>query len=139
MTNRPTFDADHGIGRLQAVLEAWGAFDQGDPFPLFAEVRELGPVHPVTLADGNDAWLVIGHDEARHALNDPRFSKDIHSALALRGVGGGRGTAGTRVRPARARSGPTRPHPAVSSGVVGVPDGQGEDLRPRVQATKAAT
>jgi cytochrome P450 len=42
-------------------------------------------VHHVTLADGHDAWLVIGHDEAKLALNDPRLSKDMHAALALGG------------------------------------------------------
>ena len=42
-------------------------------------------MHPVTLADGHDAWLVVGHDEARLALNDPRLSKDMHAALALGG------------------------------------------------------
>jgi cytochrome P450 len=67
------------------ALRAWGDFDRDDPFPLFAEVRELGPVHAVTLADGHDAWLVVGYDEARSALNDPRFSKDMHAALATGG------------------------------------------------------
>jgi cytochrome P450 len=67
------------------ALGAWGAhdyYDRDDPFPLFAAVRELGPVHPVTLADGHDAWLVVGYEEARIALNDPRLSKDMHAALA---------------------------------------------------------
>ena len=64
------------------ALRAWGAFDRDDPFPLFAEVRELGPVHPVTLADGHDAWLVVGYEEVRAALNDARLSKDMHAALA---------------------------------------------------------
>jgi cytochrome P450 len=36
----------------------------------------------VTLADGHDAWLVVGYEEARSALNDPRLSKDMHAALA---------------------------------------------------------
>ena len=40
------------------------------------------PVHAVTLADGHDAWLVVGYEEARIALNDPRLSKDMHAALA---------------------------------------------------------
>jgi cytochrome P450 len=39
-------------------------------------------VHHVTLADGHDAWLVVGHDEARLALNDHRISKDMLAALA---------------------------------------------------------
>jgi cytochrome P450 len=69
----------------QEALAAWGAYDQDDPFPLFAGVREAGAVHPVTLADGHDAWLVARYDEARVALNDPRFSKDMHAALARGG------------------------------------------------------
>jgi len=64
------------------ALGAWGAYDRDDPFALFAKVRELGPVHAVTLADGHDAWLVVGYDEARVALNDQRLSKDMLSALA---------------------------------------------------------
>ena len=65
-----------------AALAAWGAYDRDDPFPVFAAVRELGTVHAVTLADGHDAWLVVGYEEARAALNEPRFSKDMHAALA---------------------------------------------------------
>ena len=52
---------------------------------MFASVRELGPVHPVTLADGHDAWLVVGYEEARAALNDARLSKDMLAALATGG------------------------------------------------------
>ena len=39
-------------------------------------------MHQVTLADGHDAWLVVSFDDARSALNDRRFSKDMHAALA---------------------------------------------------------
>jgi cytochrome P450 len=67
---------------IEKAFESWGSFDVDDPFPLFAEARELGPLHPVTLADGHDAWLVVGFDEARSALNDPRLSKDMQAALA---------------------------------------------------------
>jgi cytochrome P450 len=63
---------------------AWGSYDPDDPFPLFAEVRDLGAVHLVRLADGHDAWLVARYDEARAALNDPRFSKDMQAAVAAR-------------------------------------------------------
>jgi cytochrome P450 len=38
-------------------------------------------VHQVHLADGHEAWLVVGHDAARQALRDPRFSKDFLAAL----------------------------------------------------------
>ena len=64
------------------ALAAWGAYSRDDPFPVFAEVRELGAVHEVTLADGHHAWLVVRYDEARAALNDPRLSKDMHAAFA---------------------------------------------------------
>ncbi len=64
------------------ALGSWGSFDLDDPFPLFAELRELGAVHPARLADGHDAWLVVRYDEAMVALNEPRLSKDMHAALA---------------------------------------------------------
>ncbi|HEY6427055.1 MAG TPA: cytochrome P450 [Acidimicrobiales bacterium] len=63
-------------------LAAWGSYDLDNPFPVFARVRDLGPVHAVTLADGHGAWLVVGYEEARAALNESRLSKDMHAALA---------------------------------------------------------
>jgi cytochrome P450 len=70
---------------LAAVTARWGAHDQDDPFPVMARLREDGPVHDVTLADGHAAWLVVGYDEARAALADPRLSKDMQAALARDG------------------------------------------------------
>jgi cytochrome P450 len=67
---------------VEAALAAWGAHDRDDPFPLYAALRARGPVHRVTLADGHAAWLVVGYDAARAALNEPRLSKDMHAALA---------------------------------------------------------
>jgi cytochrome P450 len=64
------------------AFAAWGAYSRDDPFPLFAQVRELGAVHEVTLADGHQAWLVVRYDAVRAALNDPRLSKDMHAAFA---------------------------------------------------------
>src|SRR4051812_25855590 len=64
------------------ALGAWGTHDRDNPFPTYSEVRERGPVHQVTLADGHAAWLIVGYDEARAALNDPRLSKDMQTALA---------------------------------------------------------
>ena len=52
---------------VEEALDAWGAYDRDDPFPLFAEVRAVGAVHRVTLVDGHDAWLVVRHTEARAA------------------------------------------------------------------------
>jgi cytochrome P450 len=68
------------------ALDAWGGYDRDNPFPLFARVRADGPVHEVTLPDGQRAWLVVRHAEARAALNEPRLSKDMHAALARDGA-----------------------------------------------------
>jgi cytochrome P450 len=73
--------AEGPMNVTESIAE-WGNYDRDNPFPLFAAVRQLAPVHAVTLADGHDAWLVVGYDEARVALNEPRFSKDMHAALA---------------------------------------------------------
>ena len=67
------------------ALQSWGTFDRDNPFPLFAEVREQGPVHAITLADGHAAWLVVGYDEAKLMLNDTRLSKDMQAAFASGG------------------------------------------------------
>jgi cytochrome P450 len=72
-------------GEMKAAVAAWGSHDRDDPFPLYATLREQGAVHAVTLADGHDAWLVLAYAEARAALNDPRFSKDMQAAFALGG------------------------------------------------------
>ncbi|WP_169808462.1 cytochrome P450 family protein [Streptomyces longwoodensis] len=60
----------------------WG--DRGeelrrDPHPLYARLRERGPVHRVRLPGGDgfyETWLVVGYEEARAALTDPRLIKD---------------------------------------------------------------
>ncbi len=78
---QPDLTADE----VDRALRAWGEFDRDDPFGLFEQVRRRGPVVPVRLADGHDAWLVVGHDEAKTLLNDPRVSKDMHAALARSG------------------------------------------------------
>jgi cytochrome P450 len=62
----------------------WGAWDEAtrnDPYPLFEATRAECPVQRVRLADGHDAWLVLGHGAAHQALNDPRLSKDMVAAL----------------------------------------------------------
>ena len=66
------------------VATSWGAWAPGvrdDPFPRFAAARERCPVQQVRLGDGHDAWVVLGYDAARQALNDPRLSKDMVAAL----------------------------------------------------------
>jgi cytochrome P450 len=66
------------------TLATWGGWEpaiRDDPFGHFAEVTARSPVQRVRLADGHPAWVVLGYDAARRALNDPRMSKDMLAAL----------------------------------------------------------
>ena len=59
-----------------------GEFGDGfreDPHPLYARLRERGPVHRVRLPvpdQHHETWLVVGYEEARTALADPRLAKN---------------------------------------------------------------
>ncbi|MET9291090.1 cytochrome P450 [Streptomyces sp. NPDC003077] len=57
-------------------LRELGPDFHGNPHPVYARMRAEGPVHRVRTTDGEDVWLVVGYDQARAVLNDPRFSKD---------------------------------------------------------------
>ncbi len=59
-----------------------------DPYPLYARLREQGPVHRVTAPDGTGVWLVVGHEEVRAALTDPRLSNDVRRSSAWQDDGG---------------------------------------------------
>jgi cytochrome P450 len=66
------------------TLTTWGGWEpaiRDDPFDHFAETRARCPVQKMRLADGHPAWVVLGYDAARHALHDPRISKDMLAAL----------------------------------------------------------
>ncbi|MCP3819201.1 cytochrome P450 [Streptomyces sp. A3M-1-3] len=56
-------------------LGEFGADFTADPYPYYAKLREAGPVHLVHTAEGGRLWLIVGHEEARAALADPRLSK----------------------------------------------------------------
>jgi cytochrome P450 len=56
-------------------LSAYGPEFFTDPYPHYARLREAGPVHEIVLADGDRFWLIVGYDEARAALADPRLAK----------------------------------------------------------------
>ncbi|MFE2283532.1 cytochrome P450 [Streptomyces sp. NPDC059443] len=49
-----------------------------DPYSYYARLREAGPVHQVIVSadEFEPSWLVVGHEEARQALNHPALSKD---------------------------------------------------------------
>ncbi|HLK73958.1 MAG TPA: cytochrome P450 [Streptosporangiaceae bacterium] len=69
-------------------LTTWGGWApaiRDEPSGHFAEARARCPVQRVRLADGHPAWVVLGYDAARRALNDPRISKDMLAALEQAG------------------------------------------------------
>ncbi len=73
---------------MTETLATWGGWEpaiRDDPVGHFAEARARCPVQRVRLADGHPAWVVLGYDAARQALNDPRISKDMLAALAEAG------------------------------------------------------
>ncbi|MEU9112552.1 cytochrome P450 [Streptomyces sp. NPDC048483] len=51
-----------------------------DPHAGYAALREAGPVHRITGADGQPAWLVTRYADVRSALADPRLSLDKRHA-----------------------------------------------------------
>ncbi|MEU2062420.1 cytochrome P450 [Streptomyces sp. NPDC013455] len=60
-------------------LTEYGDALRRDPHPVYARLRGQGPVHRVRLATPTGAWetwLVVGYEEARAALADPRLAKD---------------------------------------------------------------
>ncbi|MEV0253764.1 cytochrome P450 [Streptomyces sp. NPDC050732] len=64
-------------------LATYGERFRDDPHPVYAELRALGPVHRVRLPppeDIGDAYLIVGYEECRIALTDPRFAKSSASA-----------------------------------------------------------
>ncbi|MFF8277982.1 cytochrome P450 [Streptomyces lateritius] len=56
-------------------LGEYGADFTANPYPYYAKMREAGPVHRVRTTDGAELWLIVGYEEARAALADPRLSK----------------------------------------------------------------
>ncbi|MEV5844110.1 cytochrome P450 [Streptomyces sp. NPDC051985] len=60
-------------------LSEFGDGFRTDPHPVYARLRERGPVHRVRLPAADqyhETWLVVGYAEARAALADPRLAKD---------------------------------------------------------------
>ncbi|MGW1884446.1 cytochrome P450 family protein [Streptomyces sp. NPDC001970] len=55
-----------------------------DPFPLYRQLREDGPVRRAVIAGGLDAWLVTRYEDGIAALSDPRLSSDVRDASDTR-------------------------------------------------------
>ncbi|MFD5264890.1 cytochrome P450 [Streptomyces sp. NPDC058335] len=67
------------MGTETIDLAEFGEEFRRDPHPVYARLRERGPIHRVRLPEPDarhETWLVVGHEEARAALADPRLAKD---------------------------------------------------------------
>ncbi|WP_329137829.1 cytochrome P450 [Streptomyces sp. NBC_01476] len=62
-------------------LSALGREFVADPFAFYARLREQGPLHRANSPLQGDIWLVVGYEEARAVLADPRLSKDWRTVV----------------------------------------------------------
>ncbi|MFC9242564.1 cytochrome P450 [Streptomyces sp. NPDC057136] len=67
-------------------LAALGEDFTRDPYPVYAELRAIGPVHRVLIPEGTPAWLVVGYEAGRELLADQRLSKEWRRASPALGV-----------------------------------------------------
>ena len=44
-----------------------------NPYPYYERMRAAGPVHTIRTDDFDRVWLVVGYEEGRAALADPRL------------------------------------------------------------------
>ncbi|MDX2706532.1 cytochrome P450 [Streptomyces sp. PA03-6a] len=51
-----------------------------DPFPLYQELRQEGPVRRAVIQGELEAWLVTRYEDGLAALTDPRLSSDVRDA-----------------------------------------------------------
>lgn len=68
----PATDADV----LPDPVPLMGCPYKANPYPLYEQMREAGPVHRVLFPSGVQAWLVTGYEAAYSALNDDRLGKN---------------------------------------------------------------
>ncbi|WP_274911248.1 cytochrome P450 family protein [Streptomyces sp. WZ-12] len=57
-----------------------------DPYPIYARLREEGPVHRIATPDGSPIWLVTREVDVRAGLTDPRLSVNkVDSGIGYKG------------------------------------------------------
>jgi cytochrome P450 len=62
-----------------------GYFD--DPAAAHERLRAAGPIHRAALPTGEVVWLIVGHEQVRAALTDPRLSADKrHAGAGYKGL-----------------------------------------------------
>ncbi|MFI1801568.1 cytochrome P450 [Streptomyces sp. NPDC020379] len=69
-------------------LSALGQGFVDNPYPIYERMRARGPVHRVRSDASGEFWIIVGHEEARAALTDPRLSNDIRHSTSWEDDGG---------------------------------------------------
>ncbi|MBO0657256.1 cytochrome P450 [Streptomyces triculaminicus] len=69
-----------------ALLRPFDTAFFADPYPVYARLRDAGPVHRIALPDGSAVWLVVREADVRALLTDARLSVNkAHSGTGYRG------------------------------------------------------
>ena len=62
-------------------VDLFDAAFKGDPYPTYAELRSIAPVHRTTLPDGRGVWQVTRYEEVLAVFKDERFVKDWRKVM----------------------------------------------------------
>ncbi|MDN3259872.1 cytochrome P450 [Streptomyces sp. CSDS2] len=81
-----TGEAPAGDGAARCPMHLGDAFGNM-PYPAYKEMQEAGPVHPVTLRDGSEAYIVTRYDDVRACYGDLRLSSSLDDAPKPKGAG----------------------------------------------------
>ncbi|MCQ8771327.1 cytochrome P450 family protein [Streptomyces telluris] len=84
MSTLPDFQALAPVGKEFADFPDFVA----DPYPLYAHLREQGPVHRVPTEGAGDVWVILGYDAVRAALTNPGLSTDVRHSSRWSSDGG---------------------------------------------------
>ena len=119
------------MARSNVDLKQLGPDFLRDPYPVYARLRSQGPVHRVYDPDGEEVWLVVGHEACRTAFTDPRLSRDWMRSGNIKQI-----VNTEQDQPALMHmlmSGPAGPHPAARLVAREFTARRIESLAPRVQ------
>ncbi|MDJ0382595.1 cytochrome P450 [Streptomyces sp. G-G2] len=74
-------DSGEALRDLVAAVSTGAPEYRTCPYPAYAALREQAPVCRLTPPHGVETYLITRYDDARDALSDRRFSKDMRGAM----------------------------------------------------------
>ncbi|MFD9377559.1 cytochrome P450 [Streptomyces sp. NPDC059999] len=81
--NATTPDGAAAVHDLVAAVSKGAPEYRSCPHPVYAALRERDPVARLTPPHGVATYLITRYDDARDALSDPRFSKNMRGAMDI--------------------------------------------------------